>query len=157
MSLSQDEIDKVREVFDLFDFWDGRDGFVDGAKVGDVLRCCGLNPTNDVVNKHGVTKAMGEKQYKFDELLPIYQQISQIKDTGTYAEFIEAFKTFDREGQGFISAAEVRHVLSSLGERLTDEEVDKIFKFTETREDLEGNIKYEEFIKKVMAGPYPDK
>jgi len=60
-------------------------------------------------------------------------------------------------GQGFISAAEVRHVLSSLGERLTDEEVDKIFKFTETREDLEGNIKYEEFIKKVMAGPYPDK
>jgi myosin light chain 6 len=157
MSLSSDEIDKVREVFDLFDFWDGRDGFVDGAKVGDVLRCCGLNPTNEVVLKHGGTKKMGEKQYKFEELLPVYQEVSQIKDTGTYAEFIEAFKTFDREGQGFISAAEVRHVLSSLGERLTDEEVDKIFKFTETREDLEGNIKYEEFIKKVMAGPYPDK
>jgi myosin light chain 6 len=157
MSLSSDEIDKVREVFDLFDFWDGRDGFVDGAKVGDVLRCCGLNPTNEVVLKHGGTKQMGEKQYKFEELLPVYQEVSQIKDTGTYAEFIEAFKTFDREGQGFISAAEVRHVLSSLGERLTDEEVDKIFKFTETREDLEGNIKYEEFIKKVMAGPYPDK
>ena len=100
---------------------------------------------------------MGEKQYNFEELLPVYQEVSQIKDSGTFAEFMEAFKTFDREGQGFISAAEVRHVLSSLGERLTDEEVDKIFKFTETREDLEGNIKYEEFIKKVMAGPYPDK
>lgn len=28
---------------------------------------------------------------------------------------MEAFKTFDREGQGFIAAAELRHVLTSLG------------------------------------------
>jgi Ca2+-binding EF-hand superfamily protein len=68
---------------------------------------------------------------------------------------MEAFKTFDREGQGYISGAELRHVLTMLGERLTDIDVDQIFKYTQTEEDLDGNIKYEEFIKKVMAGP-PD-
>ena len=31
---------------------------------------------------------------------------------------MEGFKTFDREGQGFITAAEVRHVLTCLGETL---------------------------------------
>ena len=33
---------------------------------------------------------------------------------------MEAFKTFDREGQGFISSAEMRHVLTSLGMYATD-------------------------------------
>lgn len=49
----------VKEVFDLFDFWDGRDGLVDGAKIGDLIRCCGLNPTQAIVLKNGGTKKFG--------------------------------------------------------------------------------------------------
>jgi len=51
----------VREVFDLFDFWDGRDGLVDGFKLGDFLRCCGLNPTCALVMENGGTKKLGKK------------------------------------------------------------------------------------------------
>jgi Ca2+-binding EF-hand superfamily protein len=58
----------------------------------------------------------GEKQYKFEEILPIYKAVSADPEAGTFADFMEAFKTFDREGQGFINAAELRHVLTSLGE-----------------------------------------
>ena len=32
-------------------------------------------------------------------------------------------KVFDKDGNGFISAAELRHVMTNLGEKLTDEEV----------------------------------
>jgi len=128
---------------------------VDGAKVGDFLRCCGLNPTQAMVMNNGGTKKLGEKQYKFEEILPIYKTASAETDVGTFADFMEAFKTFDREGQGYISGAELRHVLTMLGERLTDQDVDNIFKYTQTEEDLDGNIKYEEFIKRVMAGPPP--
>ena len=46
---------------------------------------------------------------------PFYENISKEKDTGTFADFNEAFKTFDREGQGYMSAAELRHVLTGLG------------------------------------------
>lgn len=151
--LSKAEIEDIREVFDLFDFWDGRDGMVDAVKVGDLMRCNGFNPTNAICVKHGGTRKPEEKQYKFDEFLPIYEAIIKEKAEGTHADFMEAFKTFDREGQGFISSAEMRQVLSCYGERLSDREVDDIIKFTETQEDLEGNVKYEEFIKRVMAGP----
>ena len=58
---------------------------------------------------------VGEKAYKLEEFLPIYENISKEKDTGTFADFNEAFKTFDREGQGYMSAAELRHVLTGLG------------------------------------------
>lgn len=38
------------------------------------------------------------------------------------------------------------------GERLTDAEVDSIFKFTGTEEDIEGNIKYEgRFIQQAVC------
>lgn len=49
----------MKEVFDLFDFWDGRDGLIDAVKVGDLLRCCGLNPTNALIYKNGGTKKSG--------------------------------------------------------------------------------------------------
>lgn len=151
--LSKGEIEDIKEVFDLFDFWDGRDGEVDAFKVGDVMRCLGMNPTIELVLKHGGTKKLGEKQYKFEEFLPIYNEMLKEKDTGTFADFNEAFKTFDREGQGSMSAAELRHILTSLGERLEDEDVDNILKFTETHEDIDGNIKYAEFIKAILDGP----
>jgi len=59
----------------------------------------------------------GEKSYKFEEILPIFKAVSSNPDNnpGTLAEFLEAFKTFDREGQGYINGAELRHMLKSLG------------------------------------------
>ena len=45
-------------------------------------------------------------------------------------ELDEAFNTFDKDNDGHISAAELRHVMTNLGEKLTDEEVDKIFFLT---------------------------
>ncbi|ESO96150.1 hypothetical protein LOTGIDRAFT_231855 [Lottia gigantea] len=156
-SLSRDTVEEVREVFDLFDFWDGRDGDVDAFKTGDMLRCLGLNPTESTVTKNGGTKAMGEKSYKLEEFLPIYETVTAIKDTGTFADFKEAFKTFDREGQGFISSAEMRQVLVSLGDRMTDAEVDQIVQCTDIREDFCPIIFISEFIQKILDGPYPDK
>ena len=41
-----------------------------------------------------------------------------MQDTDTEEELIEAFKVFDRDGNGFISAAELRHVMTNLGEKL---------------------------------------
>lgn len=52
----------------------------------------------------------------------------KMKDTDTEEELIEAFKVFDRDGNGFISAAELRHVMTNLGEKLTDEEIDEMIR-----------------------------
>jgi Ca2+-binding EF-hand superfamily protein len=48
----------------------------------------------------------------------------KMKDTDSEEEILEAFKVFDKDGNGFISAAELRHIMTNLGEKLTDEEVD---------------------------------
>merc|ERR1719188_2394336 len=73
----------------------------------------------------------------------------KMKDTDTEEELIEAFKVFDRDCDGFISAAELRHVMTNLGEKLTDEEVDEMIR--EADVDGDGQINYEEFVKMMMA------
>ena len=60
-----------------------------------------------------------------------------------------ANEVFDRDGNGFISAAELRHVMTNLGEKLTDEEVDEMIR--EADVDGDGQINYEEFVKMMMA------
>ncbi|CCO34772.1 Calmodulin Short=CaM [Rhizoctonia solani AG-1 IB] len=60
-------------------------------------------------------------------------------------ELDEAFKVFDRDGSGQISEEELKAVMNSLGERLTDAEVHAMMLEADTNGD--GQIDYKEFVK----------
>ena len=51
----------------------------------------------------------------FEEWLPIYEQLTKEKEVGTFADFMEGLKVFDKDECGKILAAELRHVLMALG------------------------------------------
>jgi len=153
IELTRDEMDDCQDVFELFDFWDGSDGNVDACKVGDMLRCSNFNPTFEFIRSVGGTEKPGEKEFVLEEFLAIYKQTLQVPEWGTFKDFMEVFKSFDREGQGFISAAEMTHLLSAMADRLQDVQVNEIIQLCEIKIDLDGNVAYEEFINKVMKGP----
>ncbi|GBM66273.1 hypothetical protein AVEN_245877-1 [Araneus ventricosus] len=44
----------------------------------------------------------------------------------------------------------------SMGEKLVDKEVDEIFTACCPPEDEDGYIKYETFVKTILAGPHPE-
>merc|ERR1711979_144430 len=110
-----------KEAFSLFDK-DG-DGTITTKELGTVMRSLGQNPTEaelqDMINE---VDADGNGIVDFPEFLSLMSR--KTKDTDTEEELVEAFKVFDRDGSGMISAAEMRHVMTNLGEKLTDEEVD---------------------------------
>ena len=51
-----------------------------------------------------------------------------MRDTDSESEIVDAFRVFDKGGNGLISVNELRHIMSNLGEKITDEEMDEMIR-----------------------------
>uniref|UniRef100_A0A2P2HVL4 Myosin light chain n=1 Tax=Hirondellea gigas TaxID=1518452 RepID=A0A2P2HVL4_9CRUS len=148
--LSARDIEKVKFAFSIYDF-EGNET-MDAFYMGECLRALNLNPTIAVLEKLGLAKKKKEKKYKLDEFLPIYAQVKKDKDAGSYEDFVEVLKLYDKDGVGLMMFAELEHILISLGERLEKEEVLPILAAMCDEEDEDGFIPYEPFLKKLCDG-----
>ena len=69
-------------------------------------------------------------------------------------ELKEAFRIYDKEGQGFITNATLRSLIGELLAPLTDEELDGIIE--ELDEDGSGSMDFDEFCEMMMTGKDSD-
>ncbi len=145
MSLSEDQKNEYKDTFSLFD--KKGDGKIETSQLGAVIRALGQNPTQADIKRfaQGFSK---DHRINFEEFLPILASTQKIKEQGGVDDYIEGLRVFDKDGNGTISAAELRHVLTSLGEKMSDEEVTNLL---QGMEDLQGQVNYEEFVKMVLA------
>jgi len=140
------------EIYDSF-----AEGKIDAADLGPLMRSLDLRVTEAMVEKAGGSKDRGAKKMTVEEILPIYSQLKKEKDMGTLNDFIEGLKVYDKMDNGTLMAAELSHVLQSLGEILTTKEAEEIMADCSGAEDEEGFIKYEHFAKTLLGGPFPAK
>ena len=143
--LSEEQIAEYKEAFSLFD--KSGDGTITTKDLGTVIRALGKNPTEaelqDIINE---VDPNGDGTVDFPSFLTIMAR--KMKDQDTEEDIIEAFRVFDKDGNGTISAAELRHVMTNLGEKLTDEEVDEMIREADVNGD--GIIDYKEFTKIIL-------
>lgn len=67
-----------------------------------------------------------------------------IQDTDIEEELCQSFKVFDKDGNGFISASELHHVMTTFGEKLTKEDADEMVREADINGD--GQINYEGYF-----------
>jgi calmodulin len=143
--LTEDKIAEFKEAFEIFD--KNKDGFITIKELGEIMKNLGQSPTDaeltDMINEVDVD---GNGNIDFKEFICLMAR--KMRDTDTEEELIEAFKVFDRDGNGLISGTELKHVMVSLGEKITDEEVDEMVK--EADIDGDGYINYEEFVRMII-------
>ena len=135
-----------KDIFTLFD--KNGQGSIPKDVVGDYLRAIGYNPTNKQVTE--ILSGSGEALTlpEVEELVKKNEAMLDATTKGKLEDFVKAFQVFDKDNTGKVSVGDLRYMLTGLGEKLTDEEVDELLKGIEV--DSEGQIDYKKFIEDVL-------
>ena len=111
-----------------------------------------VHKDNHVANSQPGPKMQTQKQVNFEPLNLIESQARELSVEQlnfTEEQAMEAFMHFDSDGDGHISSAELSHVLLSLGQRLSAEELDQMM-LVAGAQDSE-HVTQDQFLKVVMS------
>jgi len=102
------------------------------AELTDMLKRCG---TNGQITEDQFIRAMSTK----------------INDAKDPEEVIQAFSVFDKDGRGHVSASDLRHILTAMGDRLDEEQVEQMLKTAMGAGHGDGQLNYALFVKSVLS------
>jgi len=144
--LTKEQIAEYREAFALFDKND--DGTIDTKELKTTMKALGINPTDKEIQDMIKEVDQDSTGYvTFPEFISL--MVRRLSPSDNEEELMMAFRVFDRDGNGFISASELRHVMNNLGEILTDDELNEMI--IEADLDGDGQINYSEFVRVMQA------
>jgi len=149
VDFTPDQLEDYREAFGLFDRVG--DNKVAYSQIADIMRALGQNPTNKEVKTilgNPSADDMNTKRVEFEQFLPMLQTIVNSPNKAGFDDYVEGLRVFDKEGNGTVMGAELRIVLSTLGEKMTEAEIEALM---QGQEDENGCVNYEAFVKHIMS------
>ncbi|CAD5118233.1 unnamed protein product [Dimorphilus gyrociliatus] len=132
------EIAKYQEAFNLFDR-DGN-GKITQRELGQFMRKMGMvvaeQELDDMINE---VDADGSGYIDFPEFLALMAR--RVDEGDSEDDIRDAFRLFDREGNGYLAVEEIKHVMQTLGELMSELEINEML--SEANVDSEGQVNYE--------------
>lgn len=139
----------LKKAFQMFD--QHKTGLIDSNRVAAILNTMGqafdsleLAIAIEEVDKEGTGKLSYESFYSIASNF-----LEEEDDEAMLNELKEAFRLYDREGNGYITTAVLREILAALDDKLTSADLDGII--DEIDEDGSGTIDFDEFME-MMTG-----
>ncbi|XP_060082160.1 calmodulin-A-like [Ylistrum balloti] len=85
---------------------------------------------------------------EFETMMEEYVSLLDFQDR----ELRQAFCTFDRDGNGYLDKGELKQVLKGMGEKMSDQEAEEVFRLVDVNRD--GKISIDEFVRALSAEPH---
>ncbi|KAH8313450.1 hypothetical protein KR067_005962 [Drosophila pandora] len=140
-NLNNEQLKDLETAFSLFDHENAE--VIPMKELRPLLRSIAYHPTDlelqDITNEID-PEGLGEL-YLSDFLYIMSQRYANMTPED---EIIAAFRVFDLEGTGFIPESEFRHIMTNLGEKMTEDEIEEIIRDADSN--TEGNIDYIRFV-----------
>lgn len=148
VKLDDEQLAELREIFRSFD--KNNDGSLTQLELGSL----GLKPSSDQLDaliQKADTNSNG--LVEFSEFVALVApELLSAKSPYTEAQLRQLFRLFDRDGNGFITAAELAHSMAKLGHALTVEELTGMIKEADT--DGDGRISFQEFSQAITSAAF---
>jgi len=130
-----------REAFQLYD--KRGNGRVTRDSLGDLLRACGQNPT--LAEIADLERNVGG-EFDFETFSKILNRPGGFREPADVSDYIRGFQVFDKEGTGFIGAGQVKYLLMNMGEKMSESEVEELFRAVDINND---EVNYIDLVKAV--------
>ncbi|TFK68285.1 calmodulin-like protein [Pluteus cervinus] len=138
--LSPERIAEYKRAFTAFD-QDGN-GKITASELSQAFESLGRHYTQaEIQTQLKTVDANQNGTLEFQEFLELVVLLKQ----HDVSEVREAFKRYDKDGNGRISKKELKEMMLSLGEKLSDAQIDEMIR--EADANGNGEIELEEFIK----------
>jgi calmodulin len=136
---------ELKITFEIFD--KDFDGFISLEEFGYVMKSLGYE-LSDTELQDMMKEVMKDDLFRinFEQFMLIMNKRG--KDADIVEEYIEAFRVFDREGNGTVNRDELRHIMVALGERVSVEELDVMLQDADVNGD--GLIEYKNFVRLML-------
>ena len=145
--LTEYQIAEYKEAFQIFD--KHGEGAISSKELGTIMRSLGLNPSDEDL-KEIIDSFDNEKNNNlidFNSFLVIMAK--RKNDIDKEEDLIDAFRVFDKENNGKISARELRYVMMSSGEDLNENDIEEMIREASTEND--DFIDYYKFVKLMLS------
>ncbi|XP_045610355.1 troponin C, isotype gamma isoform X2 [Procambarus clarkii] len=147
--LDKAQIDGLRKAFDAFDT--DKKGSINVDTITTILRMMGVKVSEK--NLQEIISEVdedGSGELEFEEFCALAAKFLIEEDEESLkAELKEAFRIYDKQGDGYITTQTLKEILRELDNKLTEEDLDGII--DEVDEDGSGTLDFDEFMA-MMAG-----
>eukprot|EP01129_Flabellula_baltica_P015038 TRINITY_DN7412_c0_g1_i1.p2 TRINITY_DN7412_c0_g1~~TRINITY_DN7412_c0_g1_i1.p2 ORF type:complete len:149 (-),score=38.92 TRINITY_DN7412_c0_g1_i1:51-497(-) len=141
MDITDEQRAKFQSAFNLFD--ENKDGTIDVEQIGVIFRALGQTPTEgDIARIIREVQEESNGLIDFETFFAYLQQ--QMAKAYTEKDIKKAFEVLDFNGDGTIPAADLFHVMTTVGEPLSEDQVEEMFKEAEIDKE-NGVITFEDF------------
>ncbi|CAD5221813.1 unnamed protein product [Bursaphelenchus xylophilus] len=124
MNVSSDEQELIQEAFQYYDRTG--DNKISVGQVGICLRSLGCVPTEKQLALYTKQWASKDASVAIEEFIPIYGALKKQTSPADRDRMMACLSNFDRDQEGYIQQADLRHILENLGEKLSTEETDDV-------------------------------
>ena len=136
----------IKDGFALFDR-DGK-GLCDVREIGTIVRHLGICPT-EIELRDMITEIEEEEPTGFIRYERFERMMSRILLENQYPrdseeKLLRAFRTLDPDNKGYVEAEKVRTLLTTHGERFSQEEIDDFLNFAVDADS--GLLHYEDYV-----------
>ncbi|XP_011307671.1 troponin C [Fopius arisanus] len=146
--MDEEQTKMLKRAFSMFD--SGKKGSIEKEKVKTILNT--LGHTFDDQELESLLQKEDEEGsgvVSFDAFCRVACHFQEEDDEALQKELKEAFRLYDKEGNGYIPTSSLREILAALDDQITPDQMDGMIAEIDT--DGSGTVDFDEFME-MMTG-----